>query len=368
MRFPFIDLQAQRAIIADDVEAALKRVLEHGQFILGPEVTQFEQRLAEFEGGGHVVSCANGTDALILPMMAWGIGAGDIVFCPSWTYAATAEAIALIGATPCFIDVDPETYNMCPKSLRLAIEATESAKAIIAVDIFGQPADYPALRLIADEFGLKLIADSAQGLGCRLDGNAPLKWADVVTSSFFPAKPLGCYGDGGAILMRDESLKEKLLSLRFHGRGTVPGDHVQIGLNSRLDTMQAAILIEKLKIFSGEIIARNHIADRYTKALKTNILRAPKVIKGGVSTWAQYAVEVPNRDEVMAGMRAADIPVAAYYPLPTHMQTAYKDYPISPDGLPNTMAAKDVIMALPMHAYLKSEDQDAVIETLLGLV
>ena len=368
MRFPFIDLQAQRAIIADDVEAALKRVLEHGQFILGPEVTQFEQRLAEFEGGGHVVSCANGTDALILPMMAWGIGAGDIVFCPSWTYAATAEAIALIGATPCFIDVDSETYNMCPKSLRLAIEATDNAKAIIAVDIFGQPADYPALRFIADEFGLKLIADSAQGLGCRLDGNAPLKWADVVTSSFFPAKPLGCYGDGGAILMRDESLKEKLLSLRFHGRGTVPGDHVQIGLNSRLDTMQAAILIEKLKIFSGEIIARNHIADRYTKALKTNILRAPKVIKGGVSTWAQYAVEVPNRDEVMAGMRAADIPVAAYYPLPTHMQTAYKGYPISPDGLPNTMAAKEVIMALPMHAYLKSEDQDAVIETLLGLV
>ena len=368
MRFPFIDLQAQRAVIADNVEAALKRVLEHGQFILGPEVTQFEEQLAAFEGGGNVVSCANGTDALILPMMAWGIGAGDIVFCPSWTYAATAEAIALIGATPCFVDVDPETYNICPESLRLAIKAADTAKAIIAVDIFGQPADYPALRLIADEFDLKLIADSAQGLGCRLDGHAPLKWADVVTSSFFPAKPLGCYGDGGAILTRDETLKEALLSLRFHGRGSRPGDHDKIGLNSRLDTMQAAILIEKLKIFSGEIIARNRIANRYTKALKSNILRTPKVIRGGLSTWAQYAIEVPNRDEVMAGMRAADIPVAAYYPLPTHMQTAYKDYPISPDGLPNTMAAKDVIMALPMHAYLKPEDQDAVIETLLGLV
>jgi len=368
MRFPFIDLQAQRAVIADDVEAALKRVLEHGQFILGPEVTQFEKALAEFEGGGHVVSCANGTDALILPMMAWGIGAEDVVFCPSWTYAATAEAIALIGAVPCFVDIDPETYNICPHSLRAAIETTDNAKAIIAVDIFGQPVDYPALRKIADEFGLKLIADSAQGLGCRLNGNAPIEWAYVVTSSFFPAKPLGCYGDGGAILMRDEELKEKLLRLRFHGRGTVPGDHAQIGLNSRLDTMQAAILIEKLKIFPEEIKARNRIADRYTNALKSNILRTPKVIQGGISTWAQYAIEVPNRDKVVSGMLAADIPVAAYYPLPTHMQTAYKDFPISPDGLPNTMAAKDLIMALPMHAYLKPEDQDVVIETLLGLV
>ena len=368
MRFPFIDLQAQRAVIADDIDAALKRVLEHGQFILGPEVAQFEQQLAEFEGGGHVVSCANGTDALILPLMAWGIGEGDIVFCPSWTYAATAEAIALIGATPCFVDVDPETYNICTKSLRAAIEAADNPKAIIAVDLFGQPADYPAIRGIADEFGLKLIADSAQGLGCRLNGNAPLEWADVVTSSFFPAKPLGCYGDGGAVLMRDEEMKEKLLSLRFHGRGTVPGDHAQIGLNSRLDTMQAAILIEKLKIFSDEIQARNRIAERYNTALRSNILRTPKVIQGGVSTWAQYAIEVPHRDEVMAAMRAAGIPVAAYYPLPTHMQTAYKGYPVSPDGLPNTMAAKDVIMALPMHAYLSSEDQDAVIETLLGLV
>ena len=175
MRFPFIDLQTQRAVIADNVEAALKRVLEHGQFILGPEVTAFEEHLADFEGGGHVVSCANGTDALILPMMAWGIGAGDTVFCPSWTYAATAEAIALIGATPRFVDIDPETYNMCPKSLRVAIEACDTAKAIIAVDLFGQPANYPVLRAIADEFSLKLIADSAQGLGCRLNGNAPLE-------------------------------------------------------------------------------------------------------------------------------------------------------------------------------------------------
>ena len=290
------------------------------------------------------------------------------MFCPSWTYAATAESIAVIGATPCFVDIDPETYNICPRSLRAAIEANETGKAIIAVDLFGQPANYPEIREIADEFSLKLIADSAQGMGCRLNGEAPIKWADVVTTSFFPAKPLGCYGDGGAMLTRDENFKETLLSLRFHGRGTIPGDHAQIGLNSRLDTMQAAILIEKLNIFADEIVARNRIADRYTEALKSNILRTPKVIEDGVSTWAQYAIEVPNRDDVMAGMRAAEIPVAAYYPRPTHMQTAYKDFPISPDGLPNTMAAKDVIMALPMHAYLKPEDQGAVIETLLGLV
>ena len=368
MKFPFIDLQAQRAVIADDIDAALKRVLEHGQFILGPEVTQFEEQLAAFEGGGHTVSCANGTDAIILPLKAWGVGPGDTVFCPSWTYAATAEAIAVIGAVPYFVDVDPDTYNLCPKSLRAAIQKSQNAKAIIAVDLFGQPANYPELRKIADEFGLKLMADSAQGMGCRLGGKAPIDWADVVTTSFFPAKPLGCYGDGGAMLTRDEDLKEQLLSLRFHGRATAPGDHAKIGLNSRLDTMQAAILIEKLNIFGDEIKARNRIAKRYTDALKSNILRTPKVIEGGVSTWAQYSIEVPNRDVVMAGMRAADIPVAAYYPLPTHMQTAYKNFPISSDGLPNTMAAKDVIMALPMHAYLKPQDQDAVIETLLGLV
>ena len=368
MKFPFIDLQAQRARISGDIDAALARVLEHGQFILGPEVTAFEQQLAEFEGGGHVIGCANGTDAIILPLKAWNIGPGDIVFCPSWTYAATAEAIALIGAVPCFVDVDPATYNLCPASLRKAVAANPNGKAIIAVDLFGQPADYPALREIADEFGLKLISDTAQGLGCRLHGKAPIVWADVVTTSFFPAKPLGCYGDGGAMLTRDADLDARLRSLRFHGRGKLPGDHENIGMNSRLDTMQAAILIEKLKIFDDEIKTRNIIADRYTEALKSNILRTPKVIEGGLSTWAQYAIEVPNRDDVMAGMKAAGIPVAAYYPLPTHMQTAYKNYPISPDGLPHTMAAKDVIMALPIHAYLKHEDQNSVIETLLSLV
>jgi len=370
MRFPFIDLQAQRREIAGEIDAAISRVLEHGQFILGPEVAAFETALAEFEGGGDCVSCANGTDALILPMKAWGIGRGDVVFCPSWTYAATAEAIALIGATPCFVDVNPQTYTLCPHSLRRAVEAQDrvTSKAVIAVDLFGQSADYPALRNIADEFGLKLIADSAQGLGCSLGGKRPIDWADVVTTSFFPAKPLGCYGDGGAMITRDAGLAEQLTSLRFHGRGTQPGDHEQIGLNSRLDTIQAAILLEKLKIFEREIKARNRIANVYKQALQSNLIKTPDVIEGGVSTWAQYAIEVSHRDQVMAGMRAADIPVAAYYPLPTHMQTAYSEFPVAPDGLPATMAAKDRIMALPMHAYLDEKDQQAVISTLTGLV
>ena len=368
MKIPLIDLQTQRAMIADKLEAALLRVMEHGQFILGPEVTAFETQLAKFENAQHAMSCANGTDALILPMLAWKIGPGDVVFCPSWTYAATAEAIARIGAVPCFIDIDPATYTMCPQSLRAAALEYPDARAIIAVDLFGQAANYPRLKEIADEFDLKLIADSAQAIGCRLDGKTPLHWADVVTASFFPAKPLGCYGDGGAVLTQNAALDTVLRSLRFHGRGTTPGNHERIGLNSRLDTMQAAVLIEKLALFSGEITARNQIAERYNHALSSNILRIPKVIDGGVSTWAQYVIEVPERDKVMSGMRAADIAVAAYYPLPTHMQTAYQSYPISPTGLPMTMAAKDLVMALPMHGYLSQDDQSIVIETLLGLV
>lgn len=371
MKFPFIDLQAQRAKISIEIDIAIAKVLDHGQFILGPEVTEFEASLAAFEGAKFGIGCANGTDAIILPLMAYKIGKGDIVFCPSWTYAATAEAIKLVGATPCFVDINPATYTLCPKSLRLAIEAQLKAnkkpKAVIAVDLFGQPADYPVIKALTDEFDLKLIADSAQGLGCRLNGHTPIEWADVVTTSFFPAKPLGCYGDGGAILTNNEGLADRLKSLRFHGRGNKPGDHASIGLNSRLDTIQAAILLEKLKIFEAEITARNLIADKYTHALKSNVIRTPQVITGGRSTWAQYSIEVEDRDNKISAMKAAAIPVAAYYPLPTHMQTAYQDCHISPDGLPHTMAAKDKVMALPMHPYLSDENIQDVTETLASL-
>ena len=373
MKFPFIDLQKQRARIAPQIDAAIAAVLEHGQFILGPEVETFETALADFENVKYVASCANGTDALILPMLAWGIGQGDVVFCPSWSYAASAEAICVTGAIPYFVDVDADNYLIDIQSLELAIKDVQAqglgtAKAVLAVDIFGRAANYPMLRDLCDRHGLKLIADSAQAMGCRLHGKSPAFWADVVTTSFFPAKPLGCYGDGGAVLTQDAKLDEKLRSLRFHGRGSKAGDHVAIGLNSRLDTIQAAILIERLKIFGDEIKRRGLIAQRYNTALKPHILKTPMIDASSVSTWAQYCIEVQNRDAVMEAMRGQDIAVAAYYPLPIHMQTAYKDFPKSPDGLTNTMAAKDVVMALPMHAYLTADNQDEVVKALLAVL
>ncbi len=365
MRFPFIDLQAQRQTIACEIDAAVKKVIEYGAYILGPEVGQFETALAAFEDVPTALGCANGTDALILPMMAWGIGAGDAVFCPSFTYTATAEAVALLGATPVFVDVKPDTYTICPDALAASIEVVRQAggltpKAVIAVDLFGQCADYPALRPVVDTHGLKLISDNAQALGGRLDGHSPAHWADVATTSFFPAKPLGCYGDGGAILSRDEALIDHLRDLAFHGRSKTPYDHDAIGLNSRLDTLQAAILLEKLKIFPREIEARGCIADQYAKLLAQLGVKTPKVIDGGVSTWAQYVIEVENRDTFLDKMRAQGIPVASYYPRPVHLQTAYKAFPHG-YGLPTTEDIMTRVAALPMHAYLNAEQQDMVV-------
>jgi len=366
MLFPFIDLQAQRKTIRDAVDAAVMRVIRHGAYVLGPEVAQFEGELAKFEDVAHVAACANGTDAMKLPLLAWGIGVGDAVFCPSFTYTATAEAIAVLGATPVFIDIDPQTYTMCPRSLQAAIDGvrrvgTLRPKAVIAVDLFGQSADYPAIKAITELEDLKLISDNAQSLGCRLHGHSPAHWADVATTSFFPAKPLGCYGDGGAMLSHSAELTTQLRDLAFHGRGSAPYDHDKIGLNSRLDTIQAAILLEKLKIFSREIDDRNMIADRYAQALQPIGVKTPTVIAGGVSTWAQYTIEIDNRDAFLDNMRDQEIPVAAYYPRPVHLQTAYTEFPISGNGLPVTEQAMKRVAALPMHAYLSEENQDAVI-------
>jgi len=369
MLFPFIDLQAQRKTIRDEIDAAVNRVIRHGAYILGPEVTQFEGELAKFEGVSHVAACANGTDALKLPMLAWGIGAGDAVFCPSFTYTATAEAIAVIGATPVFVDIDPDTYTMCSKSLQAAIDGVRRTgklipRAVMAVDLFGQSADYPAITAITETEDLKLISDNAQSLGCRLAGQSPAHWADVATTSFFPAKPLGCYGDGGAMLTNNAELTTELRDLAFHGRSSTPYDHDRIGLNSRLDTIQAAILLEKLKIFAREIEDRNVVADRYAAALKRVGVKTPTVIADGVSTWAQYTIEVDNRDAFLDNMRAQEIPVAAYYPRPVHLQSAYTDFPVSGNGLPVTEQAMHTVAALPIHAYLTNENQDMVIEAI----
>ena len=377
MPLAFIDLAAQQARLKPAIDAAVAKVLAHGAYIMGPEVAAFEQALADFGGIGRALSCGNGTDALVLPLSAWDIGPGDAVFCPSFTFAATAEIVPWTGATAVFVDILPDTYNMDPAKLEAAIEAVLAEgkllpKVVIAVDLFGQPADYPAIRAICDKHGLKLIADSAQGFGCTLHGKQPLHWADAATTSFFPAKPLGAYGDGGAVLTRSDLDWERMDSFRVHGKAVksdIEGrvfDHdtkylnMRIGRNSRLDTIQAAILLEKIKVFADEIEARNRVADRYAQGLAGHVLSTPKVIEGGVSIWAQYTIEHEDRDGLGAHLRAKGIPTAVYYPIPMHQQAPYAHFP-QPGGLPVTEAKAGVVISLPMHPYLSEGDQDQII-------
>ncbi|MGD9814739.1 MAG: DegT/DnrJ/EryC1/StrS family aminotransferase [Hyphomonadaceae bacterium] len=362
---PFIDLQAQRARIADKIDAAVSRVIRHGAYIFGPEVKQFEQELAAFCGAKHCIGNANGTDALVLPLWAWGVGEGDAVFCPSFTFAATAEIVPWVQATPVFVDVKPDTYNIDPVSLEAAIAGVKKAgklkpKAVIAVDLFGQPADYPAIAAICKREGLKLIADSAQGFGCTLGGNHPMHWADAVTTSFFPAKPLGCYGDGGATLTNDDADNVLMRSIAFHGAsGDDKYNCARIGMNSRLDTIQAAILIEKLAIFADEIRMRNDVAERYAHMLE-GLVKVPRVIDGGVSTWAQYVIEAEDRDGLAAYLREAGVPTAQYYPKPLHMQTAYASFPVGAGGLAVSEDIRNRVLALPMHPYLDGPAQTKI--------
>ena len=362
---PFIDLQAQRARIADKIDAAVSKVIRHGAYIFGPEVKQFETELAAFAQAKHAIGNANGTDALVLPLWAWGIGEGDAVFTPSFTFAATAEIVPWTNATPVFVDVLPDTYNMDPKSLEAAIAGVKKdgklkPKAVIAVDLFGQPADYPAIAAICKREGLRLIADSAQGYGATLNGKHPLTWADAQTTSFFPAKPLGCYGDGGATLTNHDEDNVMMRSLAFHGAsGDDKYNCARIGMNSRLDTIQAAILIEKLAIFADEIRVRNEVADRYAHMLE-GLVTTPTVIDGGVSTWAQYVIESDDRDGLAAHLRANEIPTAQYYPKPLHKQTAYESFPIGAGGLAVSEKIAQRVLALPMHPYLDGQTQTKI--------
>jgi dTDP-4-amino-4,6-dideoxygalactose transaminase len=383
MPIPFIDLQAQRARLGQPLEDAILKVVRSGAYIMGPEIAQLERELGEFGQAPFVLTCGSGTEALQLPLMAWGVGPGDAVFCPSFTFAATAEVMPLVGASPVFVDIRPDTFNMDPVKLDAAIVAVKAdgkltPKAVIAVDLFGQPADYPAIAAVARKHGLKLIADSAQGFGCTLDGLHPIHWADVTTTSFFPAKPLGCYGDGGAILSKDEGFHDLLVSLRVHGQAvksdiagkTFEHDpkylNMRIGMNSRMDTIQAAVLLQKMTIFADEIVARNKVADRYAAGL-SEVVSVPKVIDGGVSVWAQYTIETPDRDGLVAHMKQAQIPTAVYYPIPIHRQGIYSGYP-APGGLPVTQAKALTVMSLPMHPYLTSDHQDQVIAAIRAYV
>lgn len=379
MTIAFIDLQAQRARISGKIDAAVSAAIEGGAYIMGPQVKSFEADLAKFGQAKHALSCGNGTDALVLPLMAWEVGPGDAVFCPSFTFAATAEIVPWVGASPVFIDIDPHTYNMDPSHLESAIEATLAEgklkpKVVIAVDLFGQPADYPRISEIAKKYGLKLIADSAQGFGCTLNGMHPIHWADATTTSFFPAKPLGCYGDGGAVLTNDDALMERMDSLRVHGKASksdIAGrsfEHdpkylnMRIGMNSRLDTIQAAILIEKLAIFDDEIEARNRVAHRYNELLAPYVATVPHMIEGGVSTWAQYTIEHDDRDGLAAHLKSKGVPTAVYYPIPLHQQPAYDMYPLGPQGLGVSEAKAKRVISLPMHPYLDPGVQDQIVE------
>lgn len=370
---PFIDLQAQRARIADKIDAAVARVIRSGAYIFGPEVKDLEGQLAAFAEARHCVANANGTDALVLPLWAWGIGAGDAVFVPSFTFAATAEIVPWTNATPVFVDVQADTYCMDPSSLEAAIEGVKKdgklkPRAVIAVDLFGQPANYPAIAAICAREGLKLVADSAQSYGATLGGKHPLAWADAQTTSFFPAKPLGCYGDGGATLTNSDEDAVMMRSLAFHGAsGDDKYNCARIGMNSRLDTIQAAILIEKLAIFADEIRLRNEIADRYAQLLE-GLVRTPTIIEGGVSTWAQYVIEADDRDGLAAHLRQAEIPTAQYYPKPLHKQTAYEAFPVGAGGLDVSERIAHRVLALPMHPYLDGHTQTRIAHAIRDFV
>lgn len=362
----FIDLKAQRRHIGQAMEDAILKVVRDGNYILGPEVGEFETGLAAFCGAKHAIGVANGTDALILVLEALGIGPGDAVICPSFTFAATAEVVAWMGATPVFAEIDEATYNLDPKGLSAALETARKhelkPRALISVDLFGQACDYEPIEAFCKQNGLVLIADSAQGFGARYKGRVAGSIGDFATTSFFPAKPLGCYGDGGAILTDSDEHTALILSLRFHGKGSYKYDNVRIGVNSRLDTLQAAVLNEKLKVYAEELDKRQFVAARYTAALK-DLVTTPYVMPDCVSTWAQYTIRVDagRRDAFQAALKAKGVPTTVYYPKPLHQQTAYRHFPVAGNGLPISERVAQEVVALPMHPYLDEATQDYII-------
>ncbi len=368
----FIDLKAQYCTLKDRIDTRIASVLNEGNFIMGPEVMELEKQLSEYTGVKHTISCANGTDALQLALMANGVGPGDVVFTTPFTFFATAETISLVGATPVFVDINPDTFNLDPDRLKEAIITNNAgtAKAVISVDLFGLPADYPRLETICRDHDLILIEDAAQGFGGAIDGRRAGSFGDVATTSFFPAKPLGCYGDGGAMFTDDDALADLLRSLRFHGKGEEKYDNVRVGLNSRLDTLQAAILIEKLAAFPKEAEARQKLADYYTGCLKGRF-QTPVVPKGYQSIWAQYSLIAKDGEErarFQSSCKSQGIPTMVYYPQPLHLLGAFEhmgynigDYPVSED-----VASR--IFSLPMHPYMKDETAEKVVGCLLGTI
>lgn len=368
----FIDLQTQRARIQKNVDRRFAEIFNHGRYVMGPEIDEVEQALANYVGTKHCISCSSGTDALLMPLLAWGIGPGDAVFTTTFTFIATAEVINLVGAAPVFVDIDPTTYNLDPGLLAEAVERTIAdgkltPKAIIPVDLFGLPADYDRIQSIADQFDLKVLEDAAQALGGRIGSRSAGSFGDAAGTSFFPAKPLGCYGDGGAMFTNDDELAEVLKSIRNHGVGPDRYKHVRIGLNGRMDTLQAAIILEKLTIFPDEVERRQVVAERYGKALSGRFV-TPAVPEDYHSIWAQYCLLADSseaREAHMDRLKAHAIPSAIYYPIPLHQQRAFRNSPSAEGSFPVSENVSRRIFALPMHPYLEQSDIDLIASHLL---
>lgn len=370
----FRDLRAQYEALKDEMDEAILSTVASGRFIGGGPVAELERRLAEYVGVRHCITCANGTDALQLALMAWGVGPGDAVFVPDFTFFSTGEVVSAVGATPVFVDVCEDTFNMDPESLKNAYDYVVKStglrpRAAIPVDLFGQPADYTRLLPLCEDLGLLVLEDGAQGFGGSIGSAHACSFGDIATTSFFPAKPLGCYGDGGAIFTNDDGWAELIRSYAVHGKGTMKYDNVRVGMNSRLDTVQAAILEVKLTAFEEyEVSDVNERARWYADLLADSGLALPVVPDGFASSWAQYTVRLPegtDRDTLQARLRDAGVPTMVYYPKPMHEQLAFDDQPLAPDGCPVTVNLCKTVLSLPMGPYLGCEDARNVAESIL---
>lgn len=375
----FRDLKQQYQVLKKDIDASMVEVATNCNFINGQQVKDLEKELADYVGVKHCVTCGNGTDALTMAMMAWGIGKGDAVFVPDFTFFSSGEIVSHAGATPVFVDVDLDTFNISVEALEQAVEKVIAEgklapKAVVAVDLFGLPADFAGVRKVADKYGLKVLEDGAQGFGGNIAGKRACSFGDISTTSFFPAKPLGCYGDGGAVFTDDDEIAGILGSIRVHGKGEMKYDNVRIGLNSRMDTIQAAILSIKLKAFDQyELVDVNKVAEKYTEGLAPlkGKVKTPVIPENFYSSWAQYTIQLEDRstrDKLQSELKAAGIPSMVYYPKPMHRQEAFVDYEYDDADFPNTVKLCDTVLSLPMHPYLKDEDIEAVVDIIKTVI
>lgn len=371
----FRDLKQQYQVLKKDIDAAMIEVATNCNFINGQQVKDLEKKLAEYVGVKHCITCGNGTDALTMAMMAWGFKEGDAVFVPDFTFFSSGEIVSHAGATPVFVDVDMDTFNISAESLEKAVKKTLDEgilkpQAVVAVDLFGLPADFAAVRAVADKYGLKVLEDGAQGFGGNIEGKVACSFGDISTTSFFPAKPLGCYGDGGAVFTDDDEIAALLESIRVHGKGGMKYDNVRIGLNSRLDTIQAAVLDVKLSAFDDyELVDINKAADKYTEKLSAlgEKVKTPVIPEGFYSSWAQYTIQLSDRktrDDLQAALKAEGIPSMVYYPKPMHRQEAFAGQTYDDAEFPNTLKLCDTVLSLPMHPYLTDEDIDTVVDVI----